>query len=68
MSAQTQPVRLLEPEAAAQLLGLARRSLANWRSQGRGPRYIKTGGRVRYRTADLERWLDRRAVDPEARQ
>jgi hypothetical protein len=34
------------------------RTLANWRTLGRGPRYIRAGGRVFYRVRDLEAWLD----------
>jgi hypothetical protein len=44
---------------AASILGVARKTLANWRCLGRGPRYVKYGGRlgpVRYRVADLVAW------------
>jgi Helix-turn-helix domain len=30
------------------------RTLEQWRWQGRGPRYLKIGGRVVYRLADVE--------------
>ena len=30
------------------------RTLEQWRWQGRGPRYLKIGGRVLYRLADVE--------------
>src|SRR5215212_3154375 len=33
---------------------LARGTLANQRSQGRGPAYLKLAGRVRYRRSDIE--------------
>lgn len=33
-------------------------TLANWRSEGRGPRYARIGKRVFYRKVDLDRWLD----------
>jgi hypothetical protein len=33
---------------------LSRGTLANQRSQGRGPAYLKLAGRVRYRRADIE--------------
>ncbi|MBM9467169.1 helix-turn-helix transcriptional regulator [Nakamurella leprariae] len=29
-----------------------------WRSQGKGPAFIRAGGRVLYRREDIERWLD----------
>jgi predicted DNA-binding transcriptional regulator AlpA len=31
-------------------------TLANWRSQDRGPRYVKIGRAVRYRLADIVEW------------
>lgn len=36
-------------------------TLANWRYQGVGPTWIKTGGAVRYRWSDIERWLESQA-------
>uniref|UniRef100_A0AAU6W289 Helix-turn-helix domain-containing protein n=1 Tax=Pseudomonas phage Touem01 TaxID=3138548 RepID=A0AAU6W289_9VIRU len=38
------------------------RTLANWRSQSSGPRYIKIGGRVAYRIEDITKWEDARTV------
>ena len=32
------------------------RTLANWRSMGNGPRYVKVGGRVTYKIAEVEEW------------
>ena len=33
---------------------LSHRSLERWRSQGRGPRFLKINGRCLYRLADVE--------------
>ena len=44
----------------------ARQTLAHWRSQGRGPAFIKIGGRVAYRGADLNAWLDQQTIRPAA--
>lgn len=33
---------------------LSCRTLERWRSQGKGPRYLKIGGRILYRLADIE--------------
>ena len=41
-------------------------TLAHWRSEGRGPAYIKIGSRVAYRGTDLTRWLLARTVVPVA--
>jgi excisionase family DNA binding protein len=58
--------RLLTPKEAADLLGVPEGTLAQWRSQRRGPSYIKLEGRlVRYRASDLENYLSRHAVETE---
>ena len=41
-------------------------TLANWRSQGKGPPYKKLGGKVVYLGADLNRWINEQTVDPAA--
>lgn len=51
-------MQLVETALAAELLGIELRTLENWRSQGRGPRYIKVGSRVRYRVADLIDYIE----------
>ena len=49
------------------LLALAPYStMAHWRSEGRGPAYVKIGSRVAYRGADLNAWLKSRRVEPRA--
>ena len=40
-------------------------TLAHWRSEGRGPAFIKVGWRVAYRGRDLNAWLDAQTVQPE---
>jgi predicted DNA-binding transcriptional regulator AlpA len=51
-------------EEAAAFLGLKPSTLAAWRHQGRGPRYLKIGRSCFYRESDLEAWLDAQAVIP----
>lgn len=34
---------LLRPEEFAAMIGLSPRTIANWRSNGRGPKYLKLG-------------------------
>lgn len=41
-------------------------TMAHWRSEGRGPAFIKIGSRVAYRGADLNAWLEARTVSPAA--
>jgi excisionase family DNA binding protein len=52
--------QILDQKQAAHLLGLSPRTMEAWRLTAGGPRYIKVGGRVRYRRSDLEAWLDTR--------
>ncbi len=47
---------LTETEAAA-LLGLKVATLRRWRWAGKGPRFLKIGGAVRYDPADLEAFM-----------
>jgi excisionase family DNA binding protein len=54
---------LLTPKEAAEFLGIPLGTLAQWRSQRRGPPYIKLEERlVRYRRSDLEEYLAGRLV------
>ncbi len=48
---------LLKTKEAAELLKLSPRTLENLRLRGGGPRYVKLGGAVRYRTKDLDEWV-----------
>jgi predicted site-specific integrase-resolvase len=38
------------------------RTLANWRTQGKGPRYVRVGGRIIYAIEEVEAWEKRRSV------
>lgn len=50
--------RLLNEKQAASYLGLSVSTLQAWRWRGRGPAYLKLGGRtIRYRMADLDSFL-----------
>lgn len=44
-------------EQAAAHLRLKPKTLHNWRSQGRGPSFVKLGARVFYPTQDLEAFV-----------
>jgi len=56
---------LLTTQQAAEFLGVSPGSLEVWRCTKRyGIPYLKVGSRVRYRRADLERWLESRVVSP----
>ena len=59
-------VLAVDTHQASAVIGVDRRTLANWRSLGRGPRYVKLGegasAPVLYRVADLEAWLEANLV------
>ena len=45
---------------AAAYIGVARKTLSNWRALGEGPRYARLGksrGRIVYRITDLDQFL-----------
>lgn len=52
-SPQAVPDLLTDAQLAARWQ-LSRGTLANQRSQGRGPAYLKLAGRIRYRRSDIE--------------
>ena len=60
--------RYYRPSDAALGVIASRGTLATWRWQGRGPRYIKFGHRVLYLGADLNQWLDAHVVEPTIRE
>jgi len=53
------------PNEAARYLGVATKTLANWRAAGKGPNYIRHGGgNVVYLRADLEAYRDTQRTVP----
>ncbi|ANN58680.1 hypothetical protein A9174_19310 [Mesorhizobium loti NZP2037] len=63
--------KLLLPVDAGIYLGpeghpVAPTTLQFWRTKGRGPRYINRGGRILYRQADLDEFIESGVTDPKA--
>lgn len=51
---------LLTTAAAAERLAVKSSTLARWRRQGRGPRFLKLGRKtLRYRLGDVDKWAAR---------
>jgi predicted site-specific integrase-resolvase len=48
---------LLRETDAAQALGVSPRTLQKWRWNGKGPKFIRLNGAVRYDTADIESFV-----------
>ena len=61
-STATAGTTLLGPAELSELLGIPEKTLANWRSQRRGPLFLRIGAHVRYRLLDVEQWLEERAA------
>jgi excisionase family DNA binding protein len=56
-SSETAPAELIDESTLASRLGVSRSTLQSWRYAGRGPRFIKLGRMIRYRTADVDAYL-----------
>lgn len=54
---------LVTPTELAEFLGVPPHTLAQWRSRGLGPAFVRIGRHVRYRWSAVERWLDDRERD-----
>lgn len=51
------PREFIDESALAARLGVSRSTLQSWRYAGRGPRFIKLGRLVRYRSSDVDAYL-----------
>lgn len=47
----------MDPTNSAAYLGLDEKTLANYRSRGTGPEFVKVGGRIFYFRDSLDRWI-----------
>ena len=57
--------KLLDQKAAAEFLGIAPKTLAEWRSQGkRSLAFVRVGRAIRYEPAALLAFIERRRVGP----
>jgi excisionase family DNA binding protein len=52
---------LKTPLELAERLKIQPRTLQDWRSTGRGPKFVRVGRVIRYRESDIEKWLDQQA-------
>jgi predicted site-specific integrase-resolvase len=48
---------LMTQHELASLLDIGTATLANWRSAGKGPHFVKLGGKVQYRKIDVEAFI-----------
>lgn len=67
MKLESSPVpMLLRPTEAAKALGVHPQSLANWRAEGRGPKWVKLGTAVRYSIEALHEYCEANTRTPGA--
>lgn len=56
------PGELLTTRELSRRYGISVGTVQNWRSQGRGPTYVKLGRSVRYRVEDIEAFVQANRV------
>jgi predicted DNA-binding transcriptional regulator AlpA len=57
------PVKqIMTPGEAAAYLGKKEGTLRHWRSQAKGPKFVKGQSGVLYRKADIDAWIDEHSV------
>jgi predicted DNA-binding transcriptional regulator AlpA len=57
---RNQQLTYLTPIQVSVKLGITKNTLVRWRKDGRGPRFVKLGGRIAYPSRELESWLQSR--------
>ena len=48
----------LTPTQVSERTGFKVQTLANWRSLGTGPAFVKVGARIRYDESTVTRWME----------
>lgn len=55
---------LKTPQQASEFTKIKQKTLDNWRSQGRGPAFVKLGSRIFYKAKDLEAYVEQNRHEP----
>jgi len=58
----SQDKEILTDKETAAYLGVASRTLRDWRRQGKGPDYIRIGSKVRYQKSDILNYLEKNKI------
>ena len=58
---------LMNAREAAAKLRVHPSTLARWRSEGAGPKYVQMGARMMYRESAIEQWITANTVTPYAK-
>jgi predicted DNA-binding transcriptional regulator AlpA len=67
MTTQNTLEQLLNEHDVPRITGLSVASVRRWRLLQQGPKYLKIGSAVRYRTGDIRVWLSSRPTGGEQR-
>lgn len=57
-----QDKEILTDKETASFLGVAGRTLRDWRKQGKGPTFVQMGSKIRYRKKDINAYLDNQTI------
>ena len=58
--------KLVDQGTAVRIIGVSKRTLASWRYDHRGPRYVSISSRcVRYEPADVQAFVAKKTVEME---
>lgn len=60
------PQRLLNEHEVASSCSISVLTLRKWRSQKRGPQFVKIGALVRYRPEDVDAWIAEQKAQQDA--
>lgn len=58
------PVRFLSEKKAAACMDAHPQTLKRWRAQGRGPKFLRLGGRIRYTPQAIQEYISSCVIDP----
>ena len=58
LKSEQKPDDYLTPKDVEKTYQISTKTLANWRSQGRGPEFFKLGNKVRYLRKNVENWVE----------
>ncbi|MGE0774436.1 MAG: helix-turn-helix transcriptional regulator [Sphingomonadaceae bacterium] len=59
---------LLTEDRAAPFVGTEPKTLANWRTLGKGPKFIRVGRKAMYHPDDIAEWVAARRVQSTSQQ
>jgi len=59
---------LLDEVQAAPYAGTEPKTLSNWRTLGKGPKFLKIGRKVMYHPDDIAEWVNARRVQSTSEQ